>query len=203
MGSEELSADGSPAEKIDMSAVWRVDFDPAHLYFVTSAAIQHSHLFKRDVMKQVIVDSWNYTQSEGWLTFYAYVIMPNHIHCIVRCQPDHPVMDVVRDFKKFTSKRIIGQYQAEGNERVLSFLQEAVRRPRKQTYAVWEDEYMARDIVSTRFLLQKMEYVHNNPIQPHWRLVDRAEDYEWSSARFYTCGEPVVVPVSDARELIV
>ncbi len=107
------------------------------------------------MMKQVIVDSWNYTQSEGWLTFYAYVIMPNHIHCIVRCRPDHPVMDVVRDFKKYTAKRIIAQYQAEGNERVLSFLQEAVKRPRKQTYAVWEDEYMARDIFSPRFLLQK------------------------------------------------
>ncbi len=156
-----------------------------------------------DVMKQVIVDSWNYMQSEGWLTFHAYVIMPNHIHCIVRCQPDHPVMDVVCDFKEYTAKRVIAQYQSEGNAAVLGFLREAVERPGKQTYAVWEDEYLARDTVSPRFLWQKMEYVHNNPVRPNWRLVDRAEDYRWSSARFYLCGESVVVPVSDARELIV
>jgi putative transposase len=32
---------------------WRPDFDPNHLYFVTTTVAEHRHLFKRDVMKHV------------------------------------------------------------------------------------------------------------------------------------------------------
>ena len=67
---------------------------------------------------------------------------------------------------------------------------------------MWEDGVVAKDIFSPDFLKQKMAYVHNNPIQPQWQLVERAEDYVWSSARFYLLDEPALIPVSDARELL-
>ena len=185
-----------------MSSVWRIEFDPAHLYFVTSSAIQHAHLFRSDVMKQVIADSCNYMAIQGWLVIYAYVIMPNHLHLVVQCQPDHPVMDVMRDFKKFTSKQIIERYEAEGNDKVLDYLRSAVKRPGKQEHAVWDGEYQAKDVVSPDFLWQKVEYVHNNPVQPRWHLVEVPEDYMWSSARFYLTGQQTAVTVSDARQLV-
>jgi len=42
-----------------MSGV-RPNFDPANLYFITTAAVDHAHLFRRDVMMRIIVDSLNY-----------------------------------------------------------------------------------------------------------------------------------------------
>jgi putative transposase len=68
---------------------------------------------------------------------------------------------------------------------------------------VWDEDYDAKDVFSPDFLREKMEYTHNNPIQPHWQLVDRAEDYVWSSARFYLLGEPALIPLSDATQLLV
>jgi putative transposase len=185
-----------------MSSVWRIDFDPTHLHFVTTSAIQHAHLFRREVMKQAIACSCNHMQAQGWLVIYGYVIMPSHIHLIVQCGPDHPLMDVMRDFKKFTAKQITAQLMTEGNDRALDYLRSAVKRPGKQAYAVWEDEYQAKDVVSPEFLWQKMEYIHNNPVQPHWRLVDKPEDYDWSSARFYLAGQQSAVTVSNAGELV-
>ena len=183
-------------------SVWRVEFNPAHLYFVTTRAIRRACLFRRDVMKQVLVDSFDFMRASGWLELFAFVVMPNHIHLIVRCAADYPVSDVVRDFKKYTSKKIVAQYETEHNDQALRFLREVVKRPEKQEYAVWEDEYQAKDVFSAEFLRQKMEYIHNNPLQPHWRLVEKPEDYLWSSARFYILNQPAIIPLDDARVLL-
>jgi hypothetical protein len=48
-----------------------------------------------------------------------------------------------------------------------------------------------------------MDYIHNNPLQPHWCLAERAEEYPWSSARFYLMDEPALIPLDDARRLMV
>ena len=186
----------------NMSSVWRIDFDPTHLYFVTSSAIEHAHVFRSDAVKQVIAGSLNYMQEQRWLEVFSYVIMPSHLHLIVQCYPDHPIMDVMRDFKKHTAKRIIAHYESTRNDRVLDFLRSVVKRPTKQTYAVWDDEYQAKDVVSPQFLLQKMEYIHGNPVQPYWRLAEKPDDYAWSSARFYVLGQQTAVGVSDAREMV-
>jgi hypothetical protein len=77
-----------------------------------------------------------------------------------------------------------------------------VTRPDKHRHKVWEDGYDARDIFSPEFLRQKMTYVHNNPCQPHWNLVERPEDYAWSSARFYLLEEPTLIPLDNANLLL-
>ncbi len=182
-------------------ATWRVDFNPEHLYFITTRAVQAAHLFRREEMKQIVADSFAYMQAAHWLDLHAFVIMPNHVHLIVRCSPGHPVSDVVRDFKKHTSKRVIAIYKAEGNDQALAFLRQAVARPDKQTYAVWENDYQAKAVFSPPFLWQKMNYIHQNPLQPHWQLAERPEDYLWSSARFYLLDQPAIIPLSDARLL--
>lgn len=48
-----------------------------------------------------------------------------------------------------------------------------------------------------------MTYSHNNPCQPHWNLVERPEDYIWSSARFYLLEEPAIIPLDNANHLLV
>ncbi len=182
-------------------ANWRPDFDPAHLYFVTTTAVQSAYIFRRDVVKRILVDGLYYLYVVGRTEVYAFVIMPNHVHVIIRCGEEDPLKDVVRDFKANMARLIVRQYQVERNQQVLDFLRSAVIRPEKQRFKVWEDGYVAKDVFSPDFLLQKMEYIHNNPLQPRWRLAEHAEDYVWSSARFYLLNEPALIPLSDAREL--
>jgi putative transposase len=181
---------------------WRLDFNPENLYFVTTTAVQHRHLFRRDVMKRLIVDSLDCMRLRQRLQLYAFVIMPNHIHLVIQCRAEDPLSDVVRDLKKHIADRLIRHYRAEGNQSVLGFLASAVTRPDKQQYKVWEDGYDAKDVFSAEFLRQKMTYLHNNPCQLHWNLVERPEDYIWSSARFYLLEEPAIIPLDNANLLL-
>jgi REP element-mobilizing transposase RayT len=180
----------------------RPNFDPTHLYFITTVAARHAHLFQRDVIKRIIVDSLNYMRASHWLNLYCFVVMPNHVHFIVRLVEGYTLANIMRDFKKHTSKQIIRQYQAEDNQGVLESLERMAQNIKDQRYKVWEDGYDARDVFTPHFLRQKMEYVHNNPCQPHWRLAKCPEDYVWSSARFYLLDKPAVITVDDVRDLM-
>jgi len=182
---------------------WRPDFTPDNLYFVTTSAIQHSHLFSSGVMKRLVVDSLDCMRLRKRLKLFAFVIMPNHIHIIIQCHSNDPLASVIRDLKKHIADRLIRNYCAEGDKSMLDFLASVVTRPEKQQYKVWDDGYIAKDVFSAEFLRQKMTYVHNNPCQPHWNLAESPEDYIWSSARFYLREEPAIIPLDNAKFLLV
>ncbi len=174
---------------------WRPDFNPDNLYFVTTSAVQHCHLFRRDVIKRLVVDSLDCMRLRKRLKLYVFVIMPNHLHIIIQCRAEDPPANIIRDLKKHIADRLIRHYRAEGNQSVLDFLASVVTRPDKQRYQVWEDGYDARNVFSFEFLRQKMTYMHNNPCQSHWNLVERPEDYIWSSAKVLLAGGAGHYPV--------
>jgi len=178
-------------------------FDATNLYFITTTAVQRVNLFHRDVIKRIIADSLNYMRVQHWIKLYAFVIMPNHIHIIVRFLEGYTLSDVMREFKKYTARQIIRQYQAENNQPALAFLEQTANHVPDQRYKVWEDGYDARNVFSPEFLGQKLEYIHNNPCQPHWELVEHPEEYPWSSARYYLLDEPAIIAVDDVRKLLV
>jgi putative transposase len=186
-----------------MTTRWRPDFDPNHLYFVTTTAADHTHIFRRDAVKRILVDALYYVSLMNRAKLYAFVIMPNHLHAIIQCPQDCPLKDWARAFKAGTSRLIVRQYQVEGNQPALDAIQRLVTRPDKQEYKVWEDGYLAKDVMTPAFLGEKLTYTHNNPVQPHWQLADVPEDYVWSSARFYLRDELALIPVHDARELLI
>jgi len=128
---------------------WRPDFQPDHLYFITTKAIDYAHVFRRDVMKRLLLDTFdNFRLQKRW-KLYCFVIMPNHFHCIAQFTTDDPLDDVLRDYKKHTADRIIRQLKAEGNQQALAWLAAKVEQSAKQLHKVWEDGYNAKDVVTS------------------------------------------------------
>jgi REP element-mobilizing transposase RayT len=164
--------------------------------------VQRAHVFRRALIKRILVDSLNTGRILGQYELFAFVIMPNHIHLVLKCLNECTPGDIVREFKKATANLIVRQYEAESNSEVLAFFAAAVSPRRKEQYVVWEHEYQAKNVFSPRFLRQKVEYIHKNPTQPHWRLAEQPGAYPWSSARFYLNGERALIPLSDVRELL-
>jgi len=177
------------------------NFDPDYLYFVTTKAENHLHIFKRESIIRIILDSLHYVRTSGRMLLFIFVIMPNHIHLIGRFSSDYTLVDMMRDFKRHTARQIIRQLQAENRTETLESLSR-MNKDSRQKYKVWEDRYDARDIFSVPFLEQKMDYIHHNPCQPHWNLAKLPEEYPWSSARFYIADKPSVIPVDDVRDLL-
>ena len=180
---------------------WKPNFDPDHLYFVTTKAVDYLHLFQRDVIKRIVLDSFDCFRLRKRMKLYSFVIMDNHIHFISQFAKDNPLSDVVRDFKKHSSDRILRHLKAERNARLLQILAEKVERPEKQNHKLWEDDYNAKDVFSAEFLEQKMNYIHYNPCQEHWKLSLTPEDYLWSTARYYASKEPCIIPIDDVRDI--
>lgn len=182
---------------------WRPDFNPDHLYFVTTGTVKHALVFRRDVIKRLVVDTLDCFRSRGRFLLYIFVVMPNHIHLIIQCYAGDPLCDVMRDLKKTISDRIVRHYRATGNQAAFDFLTAQAANIPRQSRKVWEDGYNAKDVFSSAFLRQKMDYSHGNPCQPHWQLSETPAEYPWSSARFYELDEPAIIPVDDVRLLLV
>ncbi len=160
----------------------RPNFNPDYLYFVTTTAAKHIHIFKRESLTRIILDSLHFLRTSKRMELFVFVIMPNHIHLIGKFSKEHSLSDVMRDFKRHTARQIIRQLMAEELTEKLGILQ-SLNQDNRQEYK------------------QKMEYIHYNPCQPQWNLASVPEEYPWSSARYYVLDKPSVIPVDDVRNL--
>ena len=80
----------------------------------------------------------------------------------------------VRDFKKFTSKEIQKNIiPTEPN--VLSLFDDG-----NGNYEFWAKTNMPKVIKIEKYLLQKIQYIHANPVRKQY--VNRPEAWVWSSA---------------------
>ncbi|HCX99454.1 MAG TPA: hypothetical protein DG754_04865, partial [Bacteroidales bacterium] len=60
----------------------------------------------------------------------------------------------------------------------------------KQTHQLWTHENHAEHLYSQKFIEQKVQYIHNNPVRSG--IVANPEDYLYSSARNYAGLESVI-----------
>jgi REP element-mobilizing transposase RayT len=74
-------------------------------YFITITTTGWVDIFTRLKQKYVLVDSLKYCQEYKGLEIYAYCIMPSHIHMLCKAEEGNVLSDIIRDFKKYTSKK--------------------------------------------------------------------------------------------------
>lgn len=157
------------------------------VYFMTFQIVRWVDLFTRQVYRDIVIDSLKYCQQHKGLTTYAYVIMSNHIHIIVQSKTSR-LSDTVRDFKSYTAKQIMETVVSERESRrdwILNiFAFEAKKHKRNEFHQIWTHNNHPELIFSNRFLDQKINYIHNNPVKAG--IVGRQEDYLYSSARNYS-----------------
>jgi REP element-mobilizing transposase RayT len=156
-------------------------------YFITITTVGWIDIFTRLNQKYNIINSLQYCQEKKGLEIYAYCIMHSHIHLMCKATNDFILSDVIRDFKKYTSKKIIQTIMNEPESRrewLLAYFEKACEHlKREQNYKVWQDGYHAETIETNWFIKQKVNYIHNNPVKD--KVVTLPEDYYFSSARNY------------------
>ena len=117
----------------------------------------------------------------------AYTIMPNHVHCILFFPTEnYDLNKIVGNGKRFMAYEIVKKLEAANDSKTLLQLKEGLtdRDVKKgQKHKVFEDSFDAKPIYHRDFLLQKINYIHLNPVRGKWRLVEHWEDYEYSPPR--------------------
>jgi REP element-mobilizing transposase RayT len=161
--------------------------DQQGLNYITCTVVGWVDVFTRASYRDIIIDSLSYCRKAKGLQLFAYVLMSNHLHLIVKADGEQKLSAILRDFKKFTSRKILDAIE-NGNEsrkewmlHVFSYY--ARLNANNRNYQMWIQDNHPIALVSPKVIWQKVEYIHNNPIRAKW--VDKPEDYLYSSARNY------------------
>jgi len=109
----------------------------------------------------------------------------------------------VRDMKRHTSKMIVETIKTEPESRrewiLEHFRQAAKKHKRNKEFQVWMHHNHPVELYSNKFIWQRLDYIHNNPVEGG--LVEYPEDYLYSSARNYVDKEGVLNVVQVARQM--
>ena len=170
--------------------------------FVTTTVVDWVDVFTRTQYKDFLVDALRYCQQNKGLELYAWVLMTNHIHLAAGIRYDlhennydtykRQLSSVIRDFKKYTSKKLVEMIaenpQESRKEWMLKRFRNAGTYDKKIVdFRFWNEGYYMEDVFTMEFLQQKVNYIHQNPVRQG--LVVRAEDYPYSSGVDYAGGK--------------
>ena len=89
--------------------------DQGGTYFITCQVVGWVDVFSRQTYRDIIISSLKFYMAEKDLIVYAYVIMTNHVHLILRSKSER-LSDTVRDFKRFTSNQILKRIDENHSE---------------------------------------------------------------------------------------
>jgi len=111
--------------------------------------------------------------------------MSNHIHLMARSQLED-LSGTIRDFKNFTSKKFLDELSNKTESRkdwMKVVFEYHGKFKSNQSNQIWTHENHAELIYSQKFIEQKINYIHNNPVEAGF--VEYLEQYLYSSARDY------------------
>jgi putative transposase len=152
--------------------------DNHQAYFITSTVVGWLPVFTTARRCDILVESLEYCRTAKRLRIYAWVLLDNHFHAIVAAED---LTRVIADLKRHTARRLLEQLQAEQCEWLLHQFRR-LRPPQKaeSKHQFWQEGFHPQAMASDEIMLQKLEYVHNNPVRRG--LVASPEHWRYSSA---------------------
>jgi len=152
---------------------------------VTVRVSKQTDVFTRQVYFNVLVNSVNYCRREKGMELYAYCFMPSHVHLIFRSSNEQPT-ELLRDFKKHTSKKVIRAIEENSQESRKEWLLWMFKRAGKKQgnvtkYQFWQHHNKPIELWSEKVIKQKIDYIHNNPVENGF--VTEPTHWKFSSAR--------------------
>jgi Transposase and inactivated derivatives len=164
------------------------------LYFVTLTVRHWIDVFTRNEYKDIIIESLDYCRKNKGLEIYAWVIMTNHVHLIIRAKEGYILQDILRDFKKNTSKAVIKTINESLNESRKEWLLRGFHTNDGNRF--WQEGNHPIELWTNDVIDEKLNYIHNNPVKAGF--VFREQDFLYSSAADYT-GEGRILEIDIER----
>jgi len=131
------------------------------IYHLRTTTIDQMQFLADNTCKQIVLTAVRNAASLLGVDVLAYVIMPEHIHLIVRPSADKDISQFVASLKKRSAREINRHIGRRG--------------------AVWRKEFFDHMLRSQEHLEGLVRYIHDNPVRRG--LAASAEDWEFSSWR--------------------
>ena len=163
--------------------------DTYSTYFITFTCIEWISLFEITNGYDLAYNWFSVLKKDHNADVVAYVLMPNHLHVIVYFpEQNFNLNTILANGKRFMAYQIVNRLEAAENKELLVHLESLVtvrERKKGQIHQIFKDSFDAKAIYSHKFLMQKINYIHNNPVSGKWMLTKDFVEYEHSSASFY------------------
>jgi putative transposase len=162
---------------------------PGDAHELTFSCYRRLPLLARDRTRGWLVEAIAAARLKARFDLWAYVIMPEHVHLLIRPRgPGVGVSGILWRVKRPVGRRAVEHLRAHAP----SFLPRltVTRGDGTQESRFWQaGGGYDRNIVEATTLLSVIDYIHQNPVRRG--LVERAEDWDWSSAGWYAGRRPV------------
>ena len=164
-----------------------------YVYFVTFTIKDWLPVFQDPKAIQIISESLRFCILEKCLRIHAYVIMKEHIHLIVfDANFDNlRLQKTLGSFRKFTGKKLADYLDENYANSLPSAIRSQIINDRARQ--VWQRGWHVESLASEKFLQQKVNYVHENPVRKGF--VQLPEDWDYSSAGYWVNGREGSTPV--------
>ena len=158
---------------------YRISIDTPAL-FITAVGKDRLPIFQTDKIKQLTCNAIDEARTSCGFLLLAYVLMPDHLHMLTDA-PLKPSV-VLQYIKGIVARRVIDHLKKGDYESSLRKLRHADWK-RNHRFSLWEHDSDVFSVTSESKFIEKVNYIHMNPVCAG--LVDRAEAYRWSSARWW------------------
>jgi len=175
------------------------------IYFITFTCHDWLPLIEKSDGYDAVYNFFNVLQSKG-NAVTGYIIMPNHVHLLLYYSGiEQSLNTLIGNGKRFMAYEILQKLGNKEEHTLLTKLKESVQAKdaeKGQKHNVWKDSFDVKECRTEKFLLQKLNYMYNNPVSGKWNLASSPLDYVHSSAPFYFNGRQQLFKVKDYRELL-
>ncbi len=168
------------------------------IYYITSVVYNRLKIFTQPSFIIPLIDSFNYYRFQYSCKLIGFVIMLDHIHLLLYPEKAESITDFMRDFKRFTSGRITRQAKLEGKTEWVEAFEQAGTETDRADFKVWQDSFWEQFIYTEKFLKQKLDYIHMNPVRAG--IVESAADYPYSSYRNYYLNDNTLIEIDSHWE---
>ena len=141
------------------------------LHFITFSCYRRQPLLATAQAKQMFERALEQVRRQYGLFVAGYVIMPEHVHLLVSEPERGRLAQALQAMKQSVARRLIGAREEH----------------------FWQVRYYDFNVRTSEKRIEKLRYIHRNPVQRG--LVERAEDWVWSSYRHYLTGEEGTVEI--------
>jgi len=165
-----------------------------HLYFITGTILNWTPILTIPEYRDVILNSWIWHKTNQRLMIYAFVVMPDHIHWISLPIPPYTINEIIWSFSSYTAHEILKIARSNQHHELLKIFS-CPGQPGRN-HQIWQN-FQAKNIYSYRFLIQKMEYIHDNPIRRFPLIYRNRHSFPYSSAIYYDLGIDPIIEIDD------
>ena len=160
------------------------------VFFITFTCYNWIKLFDILHCYDKVYAQFDLLKSEGHYII-GYIIMPNHVHFLIAFRNcGKTINNRIGTIKRFLAYAIVEELEQQNNEEILFILMNGVHKTDKKRgklHQVFEPSFDVKHCYNEALILQKLNYMHLNPTEGKFLLVNNPCDYIHSSAKFYIC----------------